>query len=623
MIGAANKLAVTTQPTASTVAGVAITTQPIVTVQDQHGNTVTGDTSTVSLALTTGTGVLGGTASMAAVAGVADFTGKGMNIDLVGANKVLTASDGGLTTATTAAFTITVAAANKLAVTTEPTASTVAGVAITTQPIVTIQDAFGNTITTDSSTVVSLALTTGTGTLSGTVTKTAVSGIADFAGQALSIQLTGADKVLTGTGTYTAATTAAFTITPAAATQIVLTTQPAASTVAGVAFATQPVAEIRDAFGNVVTTDSSTSVTATLTTGTGALTGTTNKTAASGIVDFAGLGMKIDHVGADKVLTLAGGGLTNGVSGAFTITNSMANSTATKLAFTTQPSASTAVDVAFAQQPIVTVQDAFGNTMLGDTSTVTLTLTTGTGVLAGTLTKAAVAGVADFAGQALAIDLIGTDKVLTATAGSLTLATTSAFAITDAAADPVVEPDPVPPETDDGVVVTVFSTVTTETSTTVEVELSTTSSSGSGATVTVPAGALPAGTTLEVSAVTNLADLETQARPPASVHVTLAFSIKATSGGAAVTSGFNTPVGLNFTVDASTLPANATDDQLRLAFWNGLRWVLVDGTVTINADGTATIVGTTDHFTLFAVMYNPVGFGVAFEGTLPTAGMGS
>ena len=620
VVGAASKLAVTGEPTGSTVAGVAFATQPIVTVQDQHGNTVTGDTSTVSLALTTGTGVLSGTASMAAVAGVADFTGKGMNIDLVGADKVLTASDGGLTTATTAAFTITHAAASQIVITTQPSASTVAGVAFAQQPVAEIRDALGNVATTDSSTVVTATLTTGTGTVSGTVNKTAASGIVDFSSNALKIDLVGADKVLTldDAGALTLDTTGAFTITVAAASKLAITTQPSASTVAGVAIATQPIVTVQDAFGNTITTDNATVVTLALTTGTGALTGTVTKTAATGIADFAGQGLKIDLVGANKVLTATGGGYTSAATSAFTITNS----TATKLAFTTQPSASTVKDVAFATQPIVTVQDAFGNTVVGDTSTVTLALTTGTGTLAGTLTKAAVAGVADFAGQALAIDLVGADKVLTATDGGLTLATTSAFAIVEAAADPVVEPDPVPKTTDGGVTVTVENTETTTTSTTVEVALSTTSSSGSGATVTVPAGALPAGTTLEVSAISNLASLETQARPPTSVDVTLAFSIKATSGGTAVTSGFAEPVKLDFTVDASVVPAGATDGQLRLAFWNGLRWVLVDATVTVNADGTVTVSGTTDHFTLFAVMYNPAGFGVAFERELPTAGVG-
>jgi hypothetical protein len=113
--GPATHLAFTTQPSASTVAGVAFAQQPVVKVEDQYGNVVTsGSDSTVNVALTltTGAGTLGGTASMAAVNGVADFSGKGLNLSKVGVNKVLTAtatlSSPGVVTATTSpAFTIT------------------------------------------------------------------------------------------------------------------------------------------------------------------------------------------------------------------------------------------------------------------------------------------------------------------------------------------------------------------------------------------------------------------------------------------------------------------------------------------------------------------------------------
>ena len=108
--GIASKLAFTTQPSASTVSGAAFAQQPVVAVQDDAGNTVTDATDSITLTLTTGTGTLGGTRAMNAVNGVADFTGKGVNINLAGTDKVLTASSGILTTATTSpAFTISLA----------------------------------------------------------------------------------------------------------------------------------------------------------------------------------------------------------------------------------------------------------------------------------------------------------------------------------------------------------------------------------------------------------------------------------------------------------------------------------------------------------------------------------
>ena len=147
----------TTQPSGST-GGVAFGTQPVVTVQDAGGNTVTGDTSSVTLALTTPGGATLGVHrrnSKAAVAGVATFVG--CKIDVAG-DYTLTATDGALTPArSTSIVTITVGAAAKLAFTTQPARST-GGVAFATQPAVTVQDLGGNTVTGDTSSV-ALALT--------------------------------------------------------------------------------------------------------------------------------------------------------------------------------------------------------------------------------------------------------------------------------------------------------------------------------------------------------------------------------------------------------------------------------------------------------------------------------
>src|ERR1019366_3631759 len=57
--GSATQLVFTQQPASST-GGVAFPTQPKVTVEDAGGNTVTGDSSTVTLAITSGTPTSGG-----------------------------------------------------------------------------------------------------------------------------------------------------------------------------------------------------------------------------------------------------------------------------------------------------------------------------------------------------------------------------------------------------------------------------------------------------------------------------------------------------------------------------------------------------------------------------------
>ena len=85
----------------------------------------------------------------AAVAGVATF---GTCAITTAGTYTLTATDGTLTSAVSGSFTIGPAGASKLAFTQSPS-NTVAGVAFATQPQVTVQDQYGNTVTTDTSNV--------------------------------------------------------------------------------------------------------------------------------------------------------------------------------------------------------------------------------------------------------------------------------------------------------------------------------------------------------------------------------------------------------------------------------------------------------------------------------------
>ena len=84
----------------------------------------------------------------------------------------------------------------------------------------------------------------------------------------------------------TAATSNNIVVSPAAATQLVLSTQPSPTATAGVAFSTQPVIYVEDQYGNLETGDNTTHVTAaSLPLGSGPLQGTTTVTAAAGIAD--------------------------------------------------------------------------------------------------------------------------------------------------------------------------------------------------------------------------------------------------------------------------------------------------------------------------------------------------
>ncbi len=191
--GIATKLAFVSQP-AGAVAGAAFTGQPVVTVQDANGNTLTGSTVPVTLAITSGTSgaVLSGTATVNAVNGIATFSG--LSINLVG-SYTLSASSTGLTSATSTAFAVTPGVASKLVFTTQPVGAK-AGNALATQPVVTVQDASGNIIS-GSNASITLAIGTnpGNGTLSGTNPVSAVNGVATFSG--LTISTAGTGYILT------------------------------------------------------------------------------------------------------------------------------------------------------------------------------------------------------------------------------------------------------------------------------------------------------------------------------------------------------------------------------------------------------------------------------------------
>lgn len=104
----------------------------------------------------------------------------------------------------------------------------------------------------------------------------------------------------------------------------------------------------------------------------------------------------------------------------------------TRLAFTVQPTTA-AQDAAIVPAVAVTVQDASGALMVGATTPVTIAVgnNPGSAVLSGTLTRAAVNGVATFGD--LRLDQAGSGYTLTASATGLAGTTSAAFDITGAA----------------------------------------------------------------------------------------------------------------------------------------------------------------------------------------------
>src|SRR4030095_2846726 len=102
-----------------------------------------------------------------------------------------------------------------------------------------------------------------------------------------------------------------LTVTPASASSLVIVTQPSSTATAGVPFAQQPVVAIRDAYGNLRSSDNSTLVTAARNAGSGTLQGTLSATAVNGVASFANL----SHNVANTInLSFSSSGLTNTTS---------------------------------------------------------------------------------------------------------------------------------------------------------------------------------------------------------------------------------------------------------------------------------------------------------------------
>lgn len=101
--GAAYKLAFNTQPAGANVNS-PFSTQPEIEVRDSYGNKVTSAANSITLSTGTGTGVVGGTATMNASSGVATFSD--IQYSVAENSVVLTASSAGLISASSNAFNV-------------------------------------------------------------------------------------------------------------------------------------------------------------------------------------------------------------------------------------------------------------------------------------------------------------------------------------------------------------------------------------------------------------------------------------------------------------------------------------------------------------------------------------
>ena len=234
--GNANKLAFTTTVLGNQTVSATATVGPFaVQVQDSFGNPVANTGTPVSLLLSsssTGTTFFtttngGAAAGAVTIANGASTSSNFYYSDTKSGTPTITASatvNTFIVSGTTNGFTMVAGAENKLGITTQPPASVGAGTSFTVG--VSVEDQFGNTVTTGAGATDHISLALSSGSFSaGATTATAVAGVATFSGLQMtapgSYTITASD---TTTPAVTSAETNSFTITPGPASKFVFTT---------------------------------------------------------------------------------------------------------------------------------------------------------------------------------------------------------------------------------------------------------------------------------------------------------------------------------------------------------------------------------------------------------------
>ena len=245
--GAVTQLLITSQPPSTVVAGSNFGFT--LTAEDANNNVATNFTGSVTVALVNNPGgsTLGGTISVSAAAGVASFST--LTLNKPGSGYTLDATESTVTSATSSGISVTPGAVTQLLITSQPPSTVAAGTAFGFT--LTAEDANNNVATNFTGSVtVALVNNPGGSTLGGTISVSAAAGVASFS--TLTLNKTGSGYTLDASeSTVTSATSSGISVTPGAVTQLLITSQPPSTVVAGTAFGFTLTAE--DANNNVAT----------------------------------------------------------------------------------------------------------------------------------------------------------------------------------------------------------------------------------------------------------------------------------------------------------------------------------------------------------------------------------
>ena len=378
-------LVVTQQPPASVSAGTAFGLT--VVAEDSSGNLDSSfnGTLTVTLASNLGGATLGGTLTATASGGIATFSGLTLNKAAPG--YTLNLSGSGVASATTRAITVTPAPASQLVITQQPPASVIVGSGFGVQA--TIEDPYGNVETDDSAAVaVALANNPDGATVGGTLSATAINGVANFSGLTLDHLGSGYTLAVSSSG-LKSATSNAIAVVPVLAQKLVISQSPPASVIAGSSFGL--IVQAEDDSGDFASAFNGT-VTVALASGPGGTTlgGTLSGTASDGVATFSGL--TLTKAASGYTILVSSDGLSGATSSSITATPAPAS----QLVITQPPPSSVTAGSGFGLQ--ATIEDAYDNVETSESGSVSVALANNPigATLGGTLSVAASNGVAAF-----------------------------------------------------------------------------------------------------------------------------------------------------------------------------------------------------------------------------------
>ena len=484
-VGTATQLAFTTQPGGG--ANTAVwAVQPVVSVEDSGGNVVSTGAASVQLALAAESRWDVGLHRQPEGNNQRGRYFAGCKVTGLVGSYSLMASATGLSNATSNTFKITFGTATQLVFTALPGGGN-DGVAWTNQPSVSVEDASGNLVTSNTANItLGIQSQPGSGaTLTcSSNTVAATGGVASFTG----CQITGkaGNYTISASATgLTPATSAQFNIAVGNASQLVFANPQTFGGPNGAAWGTQPVVNVEDVGGNLVASaTNSVNLAIASQPGSGATLGcTTNpRNAVNGVDNFAGC--QITGKAGNYTISASATGLTPATSLPFAITFGNAS----QLVFSAQPGGG-ADGVVWTNQPSVSVEDSGGNLVTSATNSILLAVGTNPGGTLACTTNplAASGGTASFAGCKIT-GTLGSYN-LTATAAGLTPATSSNFNITFGTASQLVFTAP-PGGGNDGVAWTNQPSVSVEdalgnvvTNSNASINLAIASQPGSGATL--------------------------------------------------------------------------------------------------------------------------------------------